>query len=356
MHLPHLPIPVYALFIVVAVALLWKAADWFVEGAVGVAERLRLPKMLVGIVLVSLATTSPELLTSVLAALQGSPELALGNAVGSVIVDDGVALGLAALLSPLPLLAHPRILKTSAILLIVVDITAFVMVLNGWLGRVEGAVLLALFAGYVVVSYWNERRMGPSAEEPAAAAGQAKAEACAAAGAGGELQELERKVAGRSVRAIALLFAGGLIGVLIGSELLMLGAVGVAESLGLSKVVIGLTIVAAGTSVPEIATVVTSALKGHSAIGVGNIIGADILNVCVVAGASALVHPLAASRKEVFVMFPAMLAIVGTMLLMLFLGKYRLRRWHGAVLLAMYVAYVAALFVLLPPGGALGAQ
>lgn len=333
------------LLVALSVALLWKAADYFVEGAVGVAEKLQVPKMLVGIVLVSLATTAPELVTSVLAALQGSPEVALGNAVGSVIVDDGVALGLAALLAPLPLVAHPRILKTSAVFLIAVDGAAFLMVLDGRLSRLEGAVLLALFAGYVAVSYRTERRLRPS--------GGAGGEAAAA---DGELLEIEQKIGGRSTRAIALMFIGGLIGVLAGSELLLLGAKGIAGFLGLSPVVIGLTIVAAGTSVPEIATAIASALKGHSSIGVGNIVGADILNVCWVAGISALAHPLSVSRREVLVMFPAMLAIVAAMLLMLFLGKYRLRRWHGAALLGMYAAYILVLFWLIPPGSVPGAK
>ena len=330
---------VHIIFVALSVGILWKAAGFFVEGAVGIAEKLHVPKMLVGIVLVSLATTAPELTTSVLAALQGNPELALGNAVGSVIVDDGVALALAALLSPLALLAHPRIFKTSAIFLIIVDVAAFLMVLDGSLGRVEGLVLLAFFVGYVAFSYRTERRLHT--------AGKAPEEGIEAAD---DVKEIEEKIGGRSVRAIVFIFASGLVGVLVGSELLLIGSLGIAEKLGLSTVVIGLTVVAAGTSVPEVATAITSALKGHSSIGVGNIIGADILNICWVAGASAMVHPLAVSRKEVFVMFPAMLAIVSTMLLMLFFGKYKLRRWYGAVLLGMYVAYVAILFWLIPPG------
>jgi cation:H+ antiporter len=232
--------------------------------------------------------------------------------------------------------AHPRVLRTSATFLLLVDAAAFIMVLDGTLSRREGAVLLALFLAYVVFSFVQERR--------ARAAGEAAAVRDASAG-DGELEEIEKKLASRSTRAITLLLIGGLVGVLIGSEFLVLGAVGIAEAMGLSKVVIGLTVVAIGTSVPEIATVVTSALKGHSSLGVGNIIGADILNICWVAGISAMAQPLTATRREILLMFPAMLVIVITMLAMLFLGRYRLRRAHGAVLVAMYVAFTVLLFL-----------
>ena len=132
---------------------LTKCANWFVDGAIGIAEYLNVPKMLIGIVLMSLATTSPELAVSVMSALDGQPEIALGNAVGSVIVDDGVALGLGALMAPAAIGVNPYLLKTTGIFLIVVDVVAYAMAFDGTLSRLEGGVLIMLFVIYTSFVY-----------------------------------------------------------------------------------------------------------------------------------------------------------------------------------------------------------
>ena len=327
---------VYILYVIAAVVILWKTADWFVEGAVGIASRLGVPEMLVGIVLVSMATTSPELMASLLAALQGMPEVALGNAVGSVIVDDTMALGLAALVSATPLIANPRIFRTSALVVIVSMFLCFGLAFDGTLNRWEGGILIAVFAAYSCFSYWDERRrrMQPELfDEPAHI----------------ELKELEKAVEHMGVGKILALFVAGFLGVLLGSELLLRGATGIAELMGLSPVVIGLTVVAIGTSVPEIATCIASARKGKPSIGIGNIIGADILNICWVAGMSAVANPLVVKKSMINLMFPMMVVIVLSMLAML-RYKYRLTRLNGAILVCMYAVYLAILLTYAPPG------
>lgn len=324
----------YILFVIIAVAILWKTADWFVEGAVGIAQRLGVPEMLVGIVLVSLATTSPELMASLLAALQGMPEVALGNAVGSVIVDDTMALGLAALAAS-PIAVNPRIFRTSAIVVIVVMFVCFGLAFDGTLNRWEGAILIGLFFTYSAFSYWDERRRRLHPET-------------LTEDVHGELKELEHSVQQMGIGKILILFICGFLGVLLGSELLLRGAKGIAELMGLSPVVIGLTVVAIGTSVPEIATCVTSARKGKGGIGVGNIIGADILNICWVAGMSAVANPLVVQKSVINIMFPMMVVIVLSMLAML-RYKHRLTRINGVILVCMYVAYLAILLTYAPP-------
>ncbi len=321
------------LLVGLAVAILWKCADWFVEGAVGIAEKAHVPPMFVGLVLVSIATTSPELMTSLLAALQGMPELALGNAIGSVVVDASVALGLAAVVAATPLVADPRIFKSSALMLLTIITLAFLMTLNGTLSRPEGGLLVALYIVYTTAVYFNIRKRRKE--------GQANRTAAES-----ELGEIEAHLAGMTMKKILLLFAGGFLGVILGSELLVTGAKGIAETLGLSPVVIGLTITAIGTSTPEVATCVTAARKGQSAIGIGNIIGADILYICWVAGISSMANPLTAEMKVIYFMFPAVFVIVVTMLLMLRYG-YKLTRLNGAVLLSLYVAYTVILFLLI---------
>ncbi len=323
------------LFVAAAAAVLWKTADWFVEGAVGVAERLRVPKMLIGIVLVSFATTSPELLTSVIATVRGYPELALGNAVGSIIVDVGIALGCAAALSSLPMLADRHVFGPSAVFVLLAISAGFALTMDGVMTRGDGLALMAMYAGYLLYSYRQVKR---------------HREAARAAMEG--MEELERQLAGMGAAKILRLFVGGFLGVLLGSELLVTGATGLAEELGLSPVIIGLTVTAVGTSVPEIATCAAAALKRQSQVGVGNIVGADILNICWVAGASSLFNPLGAEKQVVWYMFPCALAMVGAMLLMIGLGGFRVRRWNGFVLMAMYAAYAAGLYFIAGPAAA----
>ncbi len=326
------------LYLVFAVLILWKCADWFVEGAVGVAERMHVPQMLVGMVLVSIATTSPELMTSLMAALKGRPETALGNAVGSVVIDASVALGLAAVVSLIPLRADPGIFRTTAAFLLFVIGCAFVFTLNGTLGRAEGALLVGMYATYTVYSYIQvKRRKEEKGIEPEEIQE--------------EVHQIEEKIANMSLGKIAFLFGVGFAGVLFGSHLLLLGAEGIALRIGMSNVVMGLTVTAIGTSTPEIATCVTAARKGAGGIGIGNILGADVLNICWVAGLSAVAHPLTAEKVDVYFMFPAVFVVVGAMLLML-RRDYQLTRGNGMVLLGLAIAFYAVLFgVVVPNSG-----
>jgi len=322
----------YVVEIVVAVGILWKCADWFVEGAVGVAEKMNVPQMLVGMVLVSIATTSPELMSSLMAAMQGNPEMALGNAVGSVVVDASLALGLAALVSSVPLRADPGIFRSSAVVLIVVIILAFLMTLDGTLMWYEGAVLLAIYITYTAFSYWQVQRRKKLGDPNVHIDTEE------------ELEEIEKHIAAMSTQKIVGLFVIGFAGVIFGSHLLVNGASGLAVAFNLSGVIVGIVLVALGTSTPEIATCVASALKKQSGIGVGNIIGADILNICWVAGISSLANPLTAELGEVYYMFPGMFAVVIIMLGMLRRG-YQLNRFNGGVLVTLYVLYMLGLFV-----------
>jgi cation:H+ antiporter len=323
-------------YIVVAVLILWKCADWFVEGAVGIAEKFHVPQMLVGMVLVSVATTSPELMVSLMAALKGMPEAALGNAIGSVIADASVALGLAAVVSAVPLVANPKIFKSSALVLLTVIFLSFFMTFNGTLGRLEGAILVAIYVSYTAYTYIQARK-----SRAQKAAEQDDTEEVEEG-----LAEIEEHLATMSGSKIATLFGVGFAGVILGSHLLLIGAEAIALAMGMSHVVMGLTITAIGTSTPEIATCVTAARKGQGGIGVGNIIGADILNICWVAGLSAVANPLSAAKEDIYFMFPAVLVIVCAMLIMLH-RNYNLTRTNGVVLLGLaLVFYILQLFVM----------
>ncbi|MBN1309271.1 MAG: calcium/sodium antiporter [Chitinispirillaceae bacterium] len=313
--------------LLVAFAILAKCADAFVESAVGFASKLNVPQLVIGIVLVSFATTLPELSVSLMSAIEGKPEMALGNAIGSVICDDGLALALAGVFSAAPIMVVPRVIKTSGAFLLSVEIVAFLfIVFDKTLDRWQGAVLVALYAAYTFHLY----RLHKS-------------------GAFKESTALENfNAPDTSAGKLTLFFVLGLLGILIASRFIIVSATTIAVSLHVPETVIALTLVALGTSIPEVATCVVAARKGHGGVAVGNIIGADILNICWVAGASAVASPLTLGAKEIYFMFPSMFLIVGAMLIFLSLN-YRFTRTKGALLFVMYLLYLGVMIYLFPP-------
>lgn len=313
----------------VAFAVLAKCADAFVDSAVALAKRFRIPRLIVGIVLVSLATTAPELSVSLMSALQGFPEMALGNAIGSVICNTGLALGLAGVFSVVAIPVLPLVLKTSGLFLLLLGALAFgFVVIDDTLSRWEGGVLVALFAGYLAFLFVQHRRGALSDEA--------------------EFDDDDASVVHPPLVKLIAVFALSLGGIILSSKFIVVGATMIARSFGIPEAVIALTLVALGTSIPEVATCVSAAVKREGAIAVGNIIGANIMNVCWVAGASALAHNLAVEKRATLFMFPCMFILVAGALMLMKSG-YTLNRKKGFVLLGLYVLYIASFFVLYAP-------
>ena len=306
----------------VSFVILARAAHWLVDGAIEIARWLRASPMLIGIVVVGIGTTTPELAVSVTAALQGKAGMALGNAVGSVIYDDTLALPLAILFAPAAILIERRVLRTAALFLIGVDVAAWAMCLDGVLSRGNGLVLVAGFVGYLCYTYRDHKRHDRPVELE---------EGARDAGAGG----------------VVLGFAGGLAGVLVSSHWIVMATPAVGRQFGVPDEVVALVMVALGTSIPEVATCIIAARKGAGALAVGNILGADILNICWIAGASAVANPLRVAPDVINFMFPAMIGVVLVMLGLMRHG-HRLQRWKGVVLLALCGVYLAAVYVFNP--------
>lgn len=321
-----IPDNVFVHLAVVAVCffILAKSADVLVEGAVGIARVLGVPKIIVGIVLVGFMTTAPEFTVSVISSLQGQPEIALGNAVGSVIVDDGLALALGIVVAPAAIRVDSRVLRTTGLFLVGIDLLAFALAFNGTVGRLEGAVLLLVLVGYLVVVVVREGRRRRSKNDREEADEYHKPASLA-----GQLGK----------------FSLGIVGVLIASEFLVNSAQFIARFFGVPPVVIGLTLVAIGTSIPEIATNIVAARKGHGDLALGDILGADILNILWIVGTSAVLKPLSVGRKVILFSFPAMLIVVVSMLIFARI-RYRLDRWKGIVLILMYLGYLTATVIL----------
>ena len=314
------------LFVIIAVTLylLGKGADVLVEEAVTLSTRWGIPKTLIGATIVSLGTTTPEAAVSVLAAIQGDPDIALGNAVGSIICDTGLILGTAALIAPLPLnrkiVNRQGWLQLGAGFLLVIACLSFgsldsTFSAGGRLPQLMGFIFLAL----LVVYLWQSIRWSRDA--------------------GGtiEADHHEDKSANTFLVVIRLVF--GIVLVVGASSVLIPAVKIVAERVNVPESIIAATLVAFGTSLPEFVTAVTAARRGHGELAVGNVIGADILNVLFVAGASAAVTSggLEAPPHFFNLLFPLMLFILVVFRVGIFVSGDRLKRPFGVVLIGAYV-------------------
>lgn len=314
-----------ALLLVAGLGLLVGGGELLVRGAVALARRLGVPPLVIGLTLVGFGTSTPELVTSVKAALAGAPDLAVGNVVGSNIANTLLIIGLSALISPIA--CDPAALRRDGS---VMALTSLVAVGLAWLGSVglgAGLLLLGALLVYTGTAYMQGRR----AEDPAAPMLAAEAEAVGTVPTG---------------LAMALGLCGlGMAGVLVGAGFLVDGAVALARVAGLSEAVIGLTIVAVGTSLPELVVSITGALRGQADVAFGNIVGSNIFNVLGILGATALVQPLGVPAQIAALDIWVMLAATAVFMLFAVTGL-RVVRWEGAVLLTAYLAYVAALLLL----------
>ena len=304
--------------------LVW-GADRFVMGAAALARNLGVPPLLIGLTIVGLGTSAPEILVSAVAALQGNPELAVGNAIGSNVANIGLILGVTALVTPL--LFKSAILRREYPILLVVSAFAFVLLSDGELGFVDGMLLLGslvLTLGLLIHIGLNRPASDPMTEEFEA--------------------EIPTDL---STLAASLWLLVGLALLLISSRMLVWGAVEVATALGVSDLVIGLTIVAIGTSLPELATSVMSALKSEPDIAVGNVIGSNIFNLLAVLSVPGLLAAPAISNAVLTRDMPVMLGLT----LMLFLmgrgrhGDGHINRVEGSILLACFIAYQGWLYI-----------
>jgi cation:H+ antiporter len=324
-------------FIAVTLAVLAKLADIVVEQAVVLSERSGIPKVIVGATIVSLGTTAPEVAVSVLAAFKGNPTLAMGNAVGSIICDTGLILGIACLIRPLTIpsaIANRQgwVQLGSGLLLVLLSIpwaaplTPWTEEANGSFPRWAGFLFLGLLAVYLYLSVKWSRSTGEASAEPATESPSEPASAETSVPAWLTLVKLFLAIAG----------VIGTASVLIPAVLI------VAERWGVPDSVIALTIVAFGTSLPELVTSVQSARRGHGDLAIGNIIGADVLNALFVAGASAAVSPggLTVDKPFFWLSFPTMIVVLIVFRIGIFVCKDKLPRSFGIVLLGSYLLYI----------------
>jgi cation:H+ antiporter len=302
--------------------LVW-GADRFISGAAALANNLGVSPMMIGLTIVGFGTSAPEVLVSSIAAIDGNPGLAIGNAIGSNIANIGLIIGVTALVTPLSV--HSRVLKREYPLMLAITLISLALMWDGTLARIDGLILLTLLAAILA---WMVRSAKMDSSDPIS----------------GEFDaEIPHDIP--TPKAV-FWFVIGLVSLLLSSRLLVWGAVNVASALGVSDVVIGLTIVAIGTSLPELAASITSALKGEHDIAIGNVIGSNLYNILAVLSLPGLIAPGPFLPEVLYRDQPTMVGLTIALFFMGYgFGKHgRINRLEGLILLTIFVGYQSLLF------------
>ncbi|QIB66259.1 calcium/sodium antiporter [Kineobactrum salinum] len=313
------------LAIVFGLALLVWSADRFVEGSAATARHFGVPPLLIGMIIIGFGTSAPEMVVSALAASQGNPGLALGNAFGSNITNIALILGLTALLSPIAV--HSQVLRKELPVLLAVTALAAWQLVDGHLSRAEALVLLGVFAALMGWTVWQGLR------------GRADT-------LGTEIDQQLSSTHMPIKHAVSWLLVGLLL-LIAGSRILVWGAVEIATGLGVSDLVIGLTVVAIGTSLPELASSIAATRKGEHDIALGNILGSNLFNTLAVVGIAGVIHPMSVGPEVLSRDVLTMAAL--TLLLCLFgyrrRAPGRINRWEGGFLIACFLGYTSYLLL-----------
>jgi cation:H+ antiporter len=312
----------YILFVVGFVILI-KGADWLVEGASSVAKKFGISAIVIGLTIVAFGTSAPELIVNLLASIQGNTDIAIGNILGSNIVNILLILGVCAVISPLVVNKNTtwKEIPLALLSVIVVALMANDALIDGSsfsaISRIDGLILLGFFAIFLYYTHGISK------------------------GAEAEKQSIKTHKLSTSI----LMILGGLICLTVGGKWIVDGAVGIATSLGISQALIGLTIVAIGTSLPELATSAVAAYKKQTDIAIGNIIGSNIFNIFWILGLSSVIKPLPFSPALNLDISMTLLATI-LLFLALFIGKKRiLERWQGFTFIGIYIMYIAILII-----------
>lgn len=294
--------------LVMGLVVVLKGADWLTDGAVNIASRFGVSQMVIGLTIVAMGTSMPELCVSMVSALKGTPDLAVGNVVGSNTLNTLLIVGCSALVAPI--MVKRSSVRRDIPFAVLASLLMLIFCLDGGIDRLDAALLFILFAVFMFVTVKYSKNEGTEAKTTAAPLGKA-----------------------------TLLLVVGLVCLILGSNLFVDNASFIASTLGVSDAVIGLTIVAGGTSLPELATSMVSAKKGNSDIAIGNVIGSNVFNILMIIGVTGFVKPMhikGITSLDLIVM-------LASMLLLWFFCRttYKVKRWEGAVLAISYITYLA---------------
>ena len=315
------------LLLILGLVLTVVGADWLVNGSVAVAKRYRMPEFLIGITIVGIGTSMPELVVSLFASLSGRGSIAIGNVLGSNLANTLLILGAAAVIRPISFSRDAiktdipyNILVSAVLLLMCFGFRFWVPQHGGIISRVEGAVLLAMFAIYMFYSFRSAANSNNQNNT--------------------DIPDVQQDaLIWKSLIAIA----AGITGLALGGRWFVNGASGLAAALGVSETIIAITIVAIGTSLPELATAVVASVKGRSQLALGNIIGSNIFNICLILGVSSVARPLNGSGIMLIDIAAPLAAVILLWISAFTLRGRRINRTDGVIFLAVYIAYVVYL-------------
>ena len=346
--------------LVLGVIIVLKGADWLTDGAVNIATRFGVSQMVIGLTIVAMGTSMPEFCVSMVSALKGTPDLAVGNVVGSNTLNTLLIVGCSALVAPI--MVKRSSVKRDIPFAVVASLLMLLFCLDGAIGRVDAAVLFAGFCLFMFVTLkYAKTTEGPAASVATngAATATAISEASTSQASSSEASSSETsapeassseasapessQASGTSMLKAVVMLVVGLLCLIAGSNMFVDNASFVASSLGVSDAVIGLTIVAGGTSLPELATSMVSAKKGNSDIAIGNVIGSNVFNILMIIGITGLVKPMHIAGITTL----DLIMMLASMLLMWFFCRttYKVKRWEGAVLTIVYLAYLTWLIM-----------
>lgn len=317
------------LLLILGLALILGGANFLTDGSAALAQRFRVPEFIVGLTIVAVGTSTPELVVSVLSAAAGNSDVAIGNVVGSNIFNVFVILGICALIAPLPLTGGnirrdiPFVTAASVLLLLFTSDRLLGLGQADAIGRIDGIIMLLLYIALIRYTIRAEGRTAVQATPETAAAGKPQR--------------------GKAMWLIVVMIVGGLAGLVFGGELFLRSATAIARALGVSESVIAITLVASGTSLPELASSVVSLIKGKADMALGNVIGSNIANILLILGLSATINPLTLGGITRIDLLVVLLSSV-----LLFVSAFTFRRkavdrWEGFLFLVIYALYIGYL-------------
>lgn len=301
------------IWMIAGIALVLWGADRLTDGAVAIAERMHISQMVIGLTIVAMGTSMPEFFVSFMSALKDTPDMAVGNVVGSNIFNTLLIVGCAALVTPIMIL--PATVKKDIPFAMVASVALLLMCLDGNISRIDAMVLLGLFAVFMYITLKGAKENEQSMQQTSAKGG-------------------------KPFMSVVWIFVG-LVCLVFGSNLFVDAATVIARQLGVSDAVIGLTIIAGGTSFPELATSVVSARKGQSGIAIGNVLGSNVFNILLILGITGVMSPM--TLQGITTVDLTMLVVSMVMLWLFSFTKYTLARWEGALLTIVFIGYMSYL-------------
>lgn len=314
-----------SLLLIGGLMVLWKSADLLVTGAVGLAQRLGVSPLIVGLTIVAMGTSAPEVAASIAAAIRGAGDIAIGNVYGSNIANLALVGGLAALIRPISI--QKLTLRREIPAMLVAALLLWPVLRNLSLSRSEGVALLVVFVALILLTVYAARREATAIKD--------------------EMESVERdtRYETRNTKNSFVFIVVGLVGLAVGAEMTIQGAVYIGKQIGLSDAVIGLTIIAVGTSLPELATCIVAAIKAQHDISIGNLVGSNIFNTLLVTGTAGTIRPFEIeSRLAGGSYYLIMVGVSATFAALAVLGRRVIGRIAGSILLCTYIAYMIYLF------------